>query len=144
MPSILNLADERDLHIDQRLRENIIVWLNTVRPDGHPHSVAVWFLWDGEAVLIFSRPGTQKIRNLQKNAAVVLSLDDTQRGDDPITIEGLASLLPPGSLNLALDAYVEKYGEMIEELGYTPETMARVFVQPVRIELKRVVRVADA
>ena len=25
----------------------------TVRTDGRPHAVVVWFLWDGEAILIF-------------------------------------------------------------------------------------------
>jgi PPOX class probable F420-dependent enzyme len=144
MASILDLTKEHDLHIDQRLRDNIILWLNTVRPDGRPHVVAVWFLWDGETILIFSRPQTQKIRNLHQHADVVLAVDDTKRGDDPITIEGLATLLATGEVTLTFDAYVEKYGDLIKELGYTPETMATVFSQPIRIRLQRVVRVADA
>ncbi len=39
-------------HIEERLRSNEMVWLTTVRPDGRPHSVPVWFLWDGATVLI--------------------------------------------------------------------------------------------
>ncbi len=35
---------------EARLREEVIVWLTTVRSDGQPQSVPVWFLWDGEYV----------------------------------------------------------------------------------------------
>ncbi|HEY4383704.1 MAG TPA: pyridoxamine 5'-phosphate oxidase family protein, partial [Ktedonobacteraceae bacterium] len=65
---LLDLTKERDAHINQRLQNDLIVWLTSVRPDGRPHSVAVWFLWDGEAFLLFSRPINQKVRNIQHNA----------------------------------------------------------------------------
>lgn len=35
-------------HAERRLREERIAWLTTVRADGQPQSVPVWFLWDGE------------------------------------------------------------------------------------------------
>ena len=28
-----------------------VVWLSSVRPDGNPHLVPVWFWWDGEALV---------------------------------------------------------------------------------------------
>ena len=83
MASILDLTKKRDAHIDQRLRNDITIWLNTVRPDARPHAVVVWFLWDGEAILIFSQPEKQKLRNLQHNANVVLAVDNTREGSDP-------------------------------------------------------------
>ena len=133
MTSILNLTKERDAHVDQRLRNDITIWLNTVRPDGRPHAVVVWFLWDGEAILIFSQPDKQKLRNLQHNSNVVLAVDNTREGSDPITIEGIATLLKPGELNTALPGFVEKYGEHIKQIGYTPEQMAKAYNQPIRI-----------
>ena len=42
---------------ERRLREEEIAWLTTVRADGQPQSVPVWFLWDGDAFLIYSQPG---------------------------------------------------------------------------------------
>src|SRR6266567_8780789 len=59
------MADQtkpNNAHVEQRLREEPIVWFTTVRPDGRPHTVPVWFLWDGETFLIFSQPGNLKIR----------------------------------------------------------------------------------
>ena len=139
MASILDLTKERDAHIDQRLRKDITIWLNTVRPDGRPHAVVVWFLWDGEAILIFSQPKTQKLRNLHHNPNVLLAVDNTREGSDPITIEGIATLLKPGEVNTALPGFVEKYGEYIKQIGYTLEEMAAEYSQPIRIIPTRVI-----
>ena len=43
-----------------------------VRPDGAPHLVPIWFWWDGEAVLVFSKPDAQKVRNLRIQPRVML------------------------------------------------------------------------
>ena len=80
---MLDITKEKDAHIDARLRSDIMVWLATVKPDGTPHIVPVWFLWDGESFYIYSKPD-QKIRNLQQNNSVMVALDDTKDGGDPI------------------------------------------------------------
>jgi len=139
MTSLLDPTKERDRHIDQRLRTDGIIWLVSVRPDGRPHAVAVWFLWDGETFLIFSRPKNQKIYNIQQNTQVLLALDNTFEGSDPITIEGTASLLAQGEVAATFPAYVGKYGEEIKGIGTTPEGMAAVYSQPIRIVPSRVV-----
>jgi PPOX class probable F420-dependent enzyme len=138
MASILDLTKKRDAHIDQRLRNDITIWLNTVRPDGRPHAVVVWFLWDGEAILIFSQPDKQKLRNLQHNSNVLLAVDNTHEGSDPITIEGTATILKSGDANAALPGFVKKYGEHIKQIGYTPEQMVAAYSEPIRIVPTRV------
>ena len=133
MAAILDLTQERDAHIDQRLREDIVIWLSSVRPDGRPHSVIVWFLWDGESFLIFSRPKNQKVYNIQQNAHVILAVDNTHNGNDPITIEGKATLLTPGEIDTTAPSYLEKYSEHIRKIGFTPEQMAAAYSQAIRI-----------
>lgn len=133
MAPFLDLSKKRDAHIDQRLHKDIIAWLTTVRPDGRPHSVAVWFLWDGESILIFSKPNQQKLVNIQHNPHVLLAIDNTNNGSDPITIEGQATLLTDTDINVTLPAYVEKYSEGIKRIGYTPEQMAAAYSQGIRI-----------
>lgn len=130
---MLDLAKERDAHIDQRLRSDPIIWLSTVRRDGRPHTVPVWFLWDGSTILIFSQPDNLKIRNLRNNPNVSLALDDTDDGSDVAAVEGKAELLAEPSLNLNIPAYFEKYGTSIQDMGQTPESMAKVYSQPIRI-----------
>ncbi len=133
MPSSLDTTRERDAHIEQRLRTDEVIWLNSVRPDGRPHSVVVWFLWNDDSILIFSQPDKQKVRNLRNNPNVVLALDNTNNGDDPITIEGTATLLPHGEVDATLSAYVEKYAEGLKGLNMTVEQMAQSFSQAIRI-----------
>ena len=136
MASVLDLTQERHAHIDQRLHNDEVIWLNSVRPDGRPHSVVVWFLWDGETVLVFSRPKNQKVHNLQHNSNVVLALDNTNNGDDPITLEGTATLFDRGDMDIT--PYVTKYSEGIKQLGFTPEQMVTSFSQAIRIMPTRV------
>src|SRR6059058_3975532 len=115
---MLDLAQPKDAHIEQRLRSELIIWLGTVRPDGRPHLVPVWFLWDGATILIFSKPD-QKIRNLRHSPHVTLALDHTADGEDVVLLDGEAALLPPGEVDTTLPAYAEKYGPKLAEMGWT-------------------------
>ena len=130
---MLDLTQPKYAHVDERLRSDIMIWLNTVRADGRPHSAAVWFLWDGSQFLIFSQPNTQKLRNLQHNPNVVLALDNTKDGSDVIVIEGKAELLKQGDVNTTLPAYAEKYLPELKDMGWTPESMAADYSQPIRV-----------
>ena len=132
-----DLNENQRAHAEQRLRENIIVWISTVRPDDRPHIVPVWFLWDNETVLIFSKPD-QKIRNLKKNPRVMLALDDTRGGDDVIMIEGEATLLDPSEVDTTMPAYAEKYGELLKDMRWTPQSMAQDYTQPIRVKPARI------
>jgi len=139
MASILDLTKERDAQIDQHLRDDYVIWLNSVRPDGRPHAVVVWFLWDGDSVLIFSKPNNQKVRNIANNENVLLAVDNTHDGADPITIEGTATLLAPGVIDAASPAYVAKYAEEMKGINTTPERMAAEYSQAIRIQLSKVI-----
>src|SRR5437762_2879542 len=88
----LDLNDAKEARWAGRLRDDLIVWFTSVRADGRPHSFPVWFWWDGATILVYSRPG-QKIRNIQQNPAVVLTVDDTKGGEDVVIIEGQAELV---------------------------------------------------
>lgn len=129
---MLDLTQERDAHIDQRLRESLIVWLNSVRADGRPHSAAVWFLWDGHQILIFSQDN-QKVRNLRQNPQVTLAVDDTKGGDDVVTVEGTAELVDDPTIKTTLPAYAEKYADQLQALGWTAEQMSQSYRQAIRI-----------
>ena len=51
---MLDTTSEAGSRAEERLRNEEIAWLTTVRPDGQPQSVPVWFLWDGEGFLVYS------------------------------------------------------------------------------------------
>ncbi len=130
---MLDVTTDWGKHAEQRLRSNIIGWLTTVGPEGRPYTVPVWFLWEGQTILIFSQPHKQKVRNLRKNAHVILALDDTKRGEDVVIVEGNAELLSDPNISAVLPAYVEKYGAIIQSMGWTPEALAADYSQGIRV-----------
>ena len=128
----LDLSQPKHAHADERLRKDLMIWLATVRPDGRPQLVPVWFLWDGHRILIFSK-NDYKIRNLQNNNRVMLALDDTKGGGDVVMVEGEAALLEHGSVTPALPAYAEKYAAKFAQYNWTGELMGQQYTEPISI-----------
>lgn len=130
---MLDLTQKQDAHIDQRLREELIIWLSSVRPDGRPHSVAVWFLWTGQEILIFSKPEQQKIRNLRHNPHVTLALDNTNLGADVIVLDGTAELVDDPTISANLPEYVKKYQARLARMRLDGPAMAALYSQTIRV-----------
>ena len=125
----------------ERLRDEAVIWLTTVRQDGQPQSVPVWFLWeDGGAaptLLIYSRPNQQKLRNVRAQSRVALNFNSTATGGDVIWFEGRAEIAadePPATANAA---YVEKYRAAIDRIGMDPERFAAAYSTAIRVRLTR-------
>jgi PPOX class probable F420-dependent enzyme len=99
--------------------------------------VPVWFLWEGDTFLVYSRPDTAKLRNIERNPRVALHLDGNGRGGDIVVVAGEASLSgdPPAD---QVPAYVEKYAELIDRNGWTPHTFASDYSVPIRIAVRRI------
>ena len=87
---------------------------------------SIWYLLDGNTVLIFSQPEKQKVRDLTKNARVTLALDETEQGEDVVIVEGTAELVENADINATLPAYVEKYGAMMKDMNSSPESIALI------------------
>ena len=136
MPDSVSPPDAR---IDARLRADLIAWLATVRYDGRPHNVPVWFWWDGETVLIFSEPDTQKVRNLRWSPHVVLALDTADQGEDVVIVEGVAELVGLPSAELMPAGFGAKYAALFARLGSDPVAMAARYSQPIRVRPTRFV-----
>jgi PPOX class probable F420-dependent enzyme len=122
----------------ERLRSEPIVWLTTVRADGQAQSSPVWFLWDGEAFLLYSQPGAQKVRNLAANPKVALHLGDDGVGGDIVTVEGTAELEPGSPRADRVEGYLAKYQAAIQALGYEPGPFARTYSTAIRVRPTRV------
>jgi PPOX class probable F420-dependent enzyme len=130
---MLDTATEAGARAERRLREERIAWLTTVRGDGQPQSVPVWFLWDGASFLIYSQPGRQKLKNIGQNSRVGLNLNSNARGGDVVRVEGTAEVagdIPPAN---EVGAYLEKYREAIARIGFEPDGFARAYSIVLRV-----------
>jgi PPOX class probable F420-dependent enzyme len=114
--------------VENRLRRNLMAWLTTVRPDGQPVSVPVWFLTreDG-TILFYSEPGKRKLRNIAANPRVSLGLDVTDIGRNIVRLEGTAAVAGDQPAANKDPAYLAKYTERIGALFDTPERFAEQF-----------------
>ena len=119
--------------VERRLRDEQIAWLTTVRQDGTPQPTPVWFLWDGQTVLIYSQPNQQKLRNIRHNPTVSLNLDGDGHGGDIIVLTGTAAIEEGGAPANTVADYVAKYGEGIKRIGMSPEKMAQTYSIGIRI-----------
>ena len=130
---MLDVTTKWGKHAEQRLQSNRIAWLTTVGGDGRPYTVPVGFVWEGQTLLIFSQPKKQKLRNICKNPRVTLALDETERGQDVVIVEGTAELIDDPQISMKMPAYVEKYGASIESMGWALESMAADYSQAIRV-----------
>jgi len=123
-----HLSAERREHVESRLHRNLIAWLTTVRPDGQPDSVPVWFLVrEDETILVYTQPKKMKLRNISANPKVTLGLDVTDIGRDIVRIEGVAEHaddVPPADQQ---PQYAAKYAERIGAMFGTPRQFAELF-----------------
>ncbi|HSL00585.1 MAG TPA: TIGR03667 family PPOX class F420-dependent oxidoreductase [Rubrobacteraceae bacterium] len=118
---------------ERRLREEEVAWLTTVRPDGQPQSVPIWFLWDGDTFLLYSRPGQQKLKNIGQNSRVGLNLNSNARGGDVVRVEGTAEVVPGVPPANEVGEYLEKYRQAIARIGFDPDSFARAYSVALRV-----------
>ncbi len=136
---MIDMATERGASVAARFRDHVILWLTTVSPGGQPQSSPVWFLLEGDELLIYSRPDSPRMRNLRANPLVAANLDDDRRGDDVVTIEGEARIVTEHMAPSDVPpAYVEKYAELLAANGWTMATMLLDYPVALRIRITRV------
>ena len=107
----------RQTRVDRLLRTEPIVWVSTVRPDGLPHVVPIWFWWDGASVLIASKPQARKVANLMERPECMLAVGDADADFDVALIEARAELAELSTQALLEAGLFAKYGERMAAIG---------------------------
>jgi PPOX class probable F420-dependent enzyme len=118
--------------VAKRLKEDIVIWLVTVRPDGTPEPSPVWFYWDGESFMIYSLRDTAREKNLNRNPRVALHFDST-RGGDVVIFTGEAQIEEDAMPAKDHRGYVEKYAAEFTRIGSTPERFSLRYSLPMRV-----------
>ena len=118
-----------------RLKQEEIIWFTTVSPSGRPLPNPVWFDWDGEAIIVYSQPESQRVRNIQRNPNVALHLQGVDgSGNNVVIIQGEAVLRPDN--RVIPTRYWDKYSKFLQEM--TAEEMILAYSVEIRVRPLRV------
>jgi PPOX class probable F420-dependent enzyme len=115
----------------ERLTTSRNYWLASVWPDGRPHVMPVWGMWD-DAVLWFSSAAeSRKIRNLAADPRCCVTTEDAS---DPVVLEGTAQIVTEQPLlQRVVDLMNAKYGTDFGLAFLDPAQNATVRVRPRRV-----------
>jgi PPOX class probable F420-dependent enzyme len=76
--------------------------LATLRDDGSPVAVPVWFEWDGAAVRCFTSAGSGKVRRLQRDPrASLLVVNNLDEPEAWVAFDGEVTITREGAIELA-------------------------------------------
>jgi len=115
------------------LRREPVVWLSTVRPDGLPHLVPIWFSWDGERLFIASKPNAVKVRNLRANPTLMLAVGEPDDDFDVGLIEAAATVADRTTAELLPPGHLAKYRRQMAEIGLDADEYVRTYSQPILV-----------
>jgi PPOX class probable F420-dependent enzyme len=89
--------------------------ISTLDDDGSPHQAIVWYVLEGDGLLINSRRGRRWPRNLSRDPRIAVAVYDVQEPHHWVGLKGLAELLREG------DAAVQDIMAMARRYGKDPE-----------------------
>ncbi len=124
--------------LPQLLDQELVGFLTAVRENGQPQTSPVWFQRDGEDIVVYNQPGAWRLRSVETNPLVALSLRADRQGHSLVSLEGNAVVeehLPPAR---SFPGYEEKYADEIADLGLTPESFSEEYSIGIRITVTRV------
>src|SRR5213082_191384 len=61
---------------EQRLKKSHNYWITTVKPDGSPHTMVVWGLWQDGRFLFSTGSKSRKARNLAENPKSIVCTEN--------------------------------------------------------------------
>ncbi len=130
---MFDMTTEFGGRVSRRLAEEGIIWLTTISAAGVPQPRPVWFLWDGDTFLIYSRPNTRKLQHIAHNPQVALNLDGDGLGGDIVVLTGEARLEPEAPPANKVPEYVAKYHAGFKRIRMSAEEFAETYSVALRV-----------
>ena len=130
---MIDLTTEFGHRVVQRLAEERMIWLTTIDAAGVPQPKPVWFWWDGQTFLIYSKPNTHKLRHIARNPKVALNLDGDGQGGKIVVFTGEAHLAPEAPPANEVLPYAQKYQPGFARIGMSAEQFAQTYSVALKI-----------
>ena len=91
---------------DQRLRKSHNYWITTVKPDGSPHTMVVWGLWQDGRFLFSTGSKSRKARNLAHHSHCIVC---SEHAHEAVIVEGIAEIADVAARRKLIPIYEKKY-----------------------------------
>jgi PPOX class probable F420-dependent enzyme len=88
-------GDEINAFLDQASPALVGV-VATVKPDGSPHAVPVWYSWDGATVSVWTDDERAWVRNLRRDPRVAFTVQESAPPYGAVTMHGRAEASTAG------------------------------------------------
>ncbi len=122
----------------RRLADEPVAWLTVVDGAGTPQPAPVWFLWDGESALIYSRTEAKRLAHLRARPRVALHLNGNDQGGDIVVLTGGIVDAPDEPAPADNPDYLAKYGRRIASGWGSAEKFGAQYSVPLRFTPRRV------
>ena len=118
--------------------------LNTIRSDGSPIGVPVWFDWNGETVRMFTGALSPKIKRLQADPrASLLVVNHLSEQESWVSFDGSVSIHEKGGLELA-EELAPRYWDLSDPVRQETLALWRKAAAAMRMLELRPVRIRTA
>ncbi|WP_019815513.1 TIGR03667 family PPOX class F420-dependent oxidoreductase [Saccharomonospora saliphila] len=116
----------------RRRLDDEVAWLTTVTRSGRPAPRPVWFVFDGEAFVVFSEPGAAKVRHLARQSRVTVHFNSDAGGGDVLVVHGSGEL-DPDLLPSRAPGYLDKYEPSYPVIGHDRDSFDATYSTAIRI-----------
>lgn len=124
--------------LSELLDKEVIAFMTAVKEDGQPQTSPIWYIRDGDDIVVYNRPTARRLRSIQTNPHVAFNLRADSQGHSGVTLEGTAVVdqeLPPSKDFLG---YSAKYAEGIAGLRMTSDSFSENYSVGIRMTVTRV------
>jgi PPOX class probable F420-dependent enzyme len=131
---MIDLSSKFGRAVQRHIKNQYVIWLTTVDSNLTPQPRPVWFIWENDSFLVFSKPDAHKVKHIEKHPGVALHFNTDDTDDKHVIVfTGEAFLdasCPPAH---KVSAYLRKYKSGIIGLDMTPERFSMEYSRAIRI-----------
>jgi PPOX class probable F420-dependent enzyme len=132
---MIDLTTKFGQAVKTHLENEYVIWLTTVDSNLIPQPRPVWFLWENDSILIFSKPDAQKVKHIAKHSYVSVHFNTDETGDKHVMVltgEAMIDTSCPPAKDVS--AYLKKYKTGIADIHLTPESFSEEYSFAIRIK----------
>jgi PPOX class probable F420-dependent enzyme len=116
-----------------------ILWLTTIDANLTPQPRPVWFVPDGDDVVIYSKPHTAKVGHIRLHPNVSLHFNTDHEANDPVMVlVGTAILDDNTPVAKDFEPYMKKYKSGIVGIDLNPTDFTKAYAQPIRVKITNI------